>query len=626
MRACMKRMAILFMVLCVAMGAVPAEAAAAKISKSSLTLTAGKSATLKVKNEKKKVTWKSSNKTVASVSKKGKVTAKKAGTATITASAGGNTYTCKVTVKAKKVKVKKIKLNKSKYTVYTGSRITLKVSVSPSGASDKRVSWKSSNPKVVSVNADGVVTAKKAGTAVITASTKDGSKKKASCKITVKKGTKKTEEVQPFKPDSVSKPGDSSKPDTSSKPAAPSEPAAPSKPDTFPEPSAPETERKLTAIEASCSLKEISSAGEVQNQNLTVYGIYSDGSRGKLLSYKVNGSYDASKNCFRFTVTSGDCSTVFKVAKKADPNLTGIEASCKLDKVHAGYEFKTSDFEVKGVYDDGTRKAITFNVTISYADGYYLADITAGGFQKQVKIPVEKDNTPKITSICYNLNPSYVYTGENLAPGQLKVTVKYSNGESKEVTDYTCDFTPKDTAGSYSFTVFWNGNAKTIPITVKETEAPEPTLKSIDAKLNRSYIFSDETLSASDISLIGTYSDGTTRQLDGFAFQVVPAAGHGQKATVNIQYQGNSLSLQITSYVRTEPKSVEFQYTHNKVLVGESINKADVKVIVTDFDGNTHEVTDFEIFFTPVSEAGEYPFTVSYKGFSQEFKATVTEK
>lgn len=48
MRACMKRMAILFTVLCVAMGAVPAEAAVVKISKSSLTLAAGKSATLKV--------------------------------------------------------------------------------------------------------------------------------------------------------------------------------------------------------------------------------------------------------------------------------------------------------------------------------------------------------------------------------------------------------------------------------------------------------------------------------------------------------------------------------------------------------------------------------------------------
>ena len=142
---------------------------------------------------------------------------------------------------------------------------------------------------------------------------------------------------------------------------------------------------------------------------------------------------------------------------------------------------------------------------------------------------------------------------------------------------------------------------------------------------NRNYIFSDETLSASDISLTGTYSDGSVKQLDGFTFDVTPAAGHGQKATVNIHYQGNNMSLQITSYVRTEPKSAEFQYKRNNVKVGETINRSDVKVIVTDFDGNTHEVTDFEITFTPAQEAGEYPFTVSYKGFSESFTATVIE-
>ncbi|MCM1498296.1 MAG: Ig-like domain-containing protein [Clostridium sp.] len=76
-------------------------AAKERLSQTKVTITVGKSVTLKVKNTKKKVKWSTSNRKVAAVSKKGKVTGKKAGKATITAKVGGKKYTCKVTVKKK---------------------------------------------------------------------------------------------------------------------------------------------------------------------------------------------------------------------------------------------------------------------------------------------------------------------------------------------------------------------------------------------------------------------------------------------------------------------------------------------------------------------------------------------
>lgn len=75
------------------------QAASVKLSKSSLTLDVGKSATLKVNGTKSKVKWSSSNKSVATVTTKGKVTAKQAGSATITAKVGKKTLKCKVTAK-----------------------------------------------------------------------------------------------------------------------------------------------------------------------------------------------------------------------------------------------------------------------------------------------------------------------------------------------------------------------------------------------------------------------------------------------------------------------------------------------------------------------------------------------
>lgn len=81
------------------------------------------------------------------------------------------------------VAVKSIKLNKTKVTLAKGKKVTLKATVAPSNATDKSVTFVSSNTKVATVNAKGVVTAKKAGKATITA--KAGTKK-AECKIVVK--------------------------------------------------------------------------------------------------------------------------------------------------------------------------------------------------------------------------------------------------------------------------------------------------------------------------------------------------------------------------------------------------------------------------------------------------------
>ena len=92
----------LLLILIVMASPISVNAAQVKISKKSIALYVGQSKTLKLKNLKKKyiskVKWKSSNKKVATVSKKGKVVAKKQGKATITAKINNKKYKCKVFV------------------------------------------------------------------------------------------------------------------------------------------------------------------------------------------------------------------------------------------------------------------------------------------------------------------------------------------------------------------------------------------------------------------------------------------------------------------------------------------------------------------------------------------------
>ena len=86
---------------------------------------------------------------------------------------------------ASKVKVIKVGLNYSTIYLTKGKSKTLKAMVSPTNAANKSVKWTSSNKKVATVNAKGKVTGKKAGTATITVKAKDGSGKKATCKVVV---------------------------------------------------------------------------------------------------------------------------------------------------------------------------------------------------------------------------------------------------------------------------------------------------------------------------------------------------------------------------------------------------------------------------------------------------------
>ena len=137
---------------------------------------------------KKEVKWSTSNKNVAMVSPSGLVTAKSAGTATITCTAQDGSSvkaTCKITVKNPVVKVTKVTLNKTTATLAPKETLTLKATVTPTNATNKAVTWKSSNTKIATVSSSGKITAKAAGTVTITCRAKDGSGKKATCKITV---------------------------------------------------------------------------------------------------------------------------------------------------------------------------------------------------------------------------------------------------------------------------------------------------------------------------------------------------------------------------------------------------------------------------------------------------------
>lgn len=129
----------------------------------------------------KTVIWSSSDTSVATVDQSGKVVAIKEGITTITAKAEEITATCTVTIS--KIAVSSVELNRASLFLKEGESGTLTATVKPENATDKSVTWSSSDTVVATVDDDGKITAHKEGSVLITAK---AGEKTATCSICVR--------------------------------------------------------------------------------------------------------------------------------------------------------------------------------------------------------------------------------------------------------------------------------------------------------------------------------------------------------------------------------------------------------------------------------------------------------
>lgn len=168
-------------------------AAKPKLTKKTTSIIIGGTSKIKVKNVPKraKITYRSAKKNIATVSKQGKVKGIKSGTAKIIVSVKKNSKTTKLTYK---VTVKKPKLSKSKLSLKSGNTAKLSVKNKPKKS---KYTWKSSNPRIVTVNKTGKVTAKGKGIATIRVKVKTTKKiYSLSCKVTVKQTSDNPNDVR----------------------------------------------------------------------------------------------------------------------------------------------------------------------------------------------------------------------------------------------------------------------------------------------------------------------------------------------------------------------------------------------------------------------------------------------
>ncbi len=159
------------------------------LNKTSLSLRVGEKAALTAtvapsNASNKNVIWRSSDSSVATVDESGRISALKPGntTVTVTTEDGSKKTTCSVSVLP--VSVTGVSLNKTSLSLKVGEKATLTATVTPSNASNKKVSWGTSDASVATVDINGKITAVGEGSATVTVTSADGSKK-AICTVTV---------------------------------------------------------------------------------------------------------------------------------------------------------------------------------------------------------------------------------------------------------------------------------------------------------------------------------------------------------------------------------------------------------------------------------------------------------
>ena len=379
----------------------------------------------------KTITWSSSNTSVATVSN-GVVKAVGFGTATITAkSNNGKTASCTVTVNP--IAVSGVSLNKTSLSFTgTGSSQTLTATVSPSNATNKTLTWSSSNTSVATVS-NGVVKAVGFGTATITAKSNNG--KTASCSVT----------VNPIQPTGIK-----------------------ATPETSTLYGLNDTVRLSANVMPSNATNK---AVTWSSRNTSVATVSSDGTV-KAVGYGTT--------VITATTVNGLTSNCTINVKKEEVTSLTIATKPTKTNYYVGDTLNTAGLTLKAAYNNGTTQTITGGFTCTptalSTAGAQTVTVNYGGKTATFAVNVQ-DVTLSGIAIASNPSKTSYFVGDTLDTTGLKLTATYSNGTTQTITSgFTCTPTALSTAGAQTVTVNYGGKTATFTVNVELPVLPFVTL------------------------------------------------------------------------------------------------------------------------------------------------------
>ena len=345
--------------------------------------------------------------------------------------------------------------------------------------------------------------------------------------------------------------------------------------------------------------------------------------------------------------------------------LTCIEIASYSGKIiyTEGEDFDTSTLKIEAKYSDNSSKELKegeyeivdgknlkvgqSSVTIRYTEGEKTVETTHTIAVKAKEPEVEK-TLSKIEITTPPTKTAYT-EGEKFDKTGMKVTATYSDGTTKEVTDYT--YTPAgelkttDTA----ITVSYKEEEKTVEakytITVKaKPPVAQKTLESIKVTTapTKTAYTEGEKFDKTGMKVIATYSDGTTKEIKNYAYTPAGALKTTDK-TITVSYTENGVTKTATQEITVVAKgnsgdepggetekakldSIEIKEAPTKTAYteGEKFDKTGMKVIATYSDGTTKEIKNYA--YTPAGELTKKDTTITVSYTENGVTKTATQE
>lgn len=475
------------------------------------------------------INWTSSNNAIATVTSGGVVKGVKAGTVTITATtANGKKATANVQVGDSIVEATGVTLNKTNSTLVEGKSEKLVATVTPSNATDKTVTWSSSDSSIVKVDSEGTINALKAGTAIIIAKTVN--EKQATCTVTVTENTVVPTSIEVTPEKLTMGQGSSVKLKATVSPTGANQYVTFSSADTSiatvnEEGSVKAIKAGSTSITvASVSKPSIKKTVEVTVNERTIKDIEIE-SLPEKTKYKIGEELNLTGGKIKVTYT--------------DDTTESIDMSDD-DIIVSGYNSeKSGEQELTLTYTLHTQKRLTFKIEVEGAPAKNIDRISV------ISIP---------TKTQYKLGEKLDLTG-----GKIAVIYEDNTTEEIDLTDPLVGVTGYDpnNTGVQTITVNYKNKLTTFSVTVSKDgsgEIDDPDTKTLTRIVvskkptKTTYEYGEKiNLSGGKIKLI--YSDDSTEEIDMTDSNVSVSGYNALKSgaqTITLNYKGKSTTVAVT--------------------------------------------------------------------------------
>jgi hypothetical protein len=414
----------------------------------------------------------------------------------------------------------------------------------------------------------------------------------------------------------------------------------------------PQGDAAITLISiavTSLPTKTVYTVGESLNlSGLVVTGTYSDGTTkqetvnaSNVSGYNANTTgtqlltvtVDGKTTTFSVTVNAASAATLQSIAVTSLPAKTAYTV---------GESLNLNGLVVTGTYSDGntkTESVSTANVSgynAYYTMGTQLLTVTVNGKITTFSVTVTEASAATLQSIAVaSLPAKTTYTvGESLDLSGIVVIGTYSDGNTKAETVSTSNISGynANTTGTQLLTVTVDGKTATFSVTVNAVDAATLWSIEITSWPAKTYYTVGESLDLSGIVVIGTYSDGNTKQesvstanVSGYdaytaGTQTLTVMVNGHTATFNVIVNAASAATLWGIEITNLPYKT--YYT-----VGESLDLSGLVVIGTYSDGTTQyeNVSTANMSWYDAYSIGTQLLTVTVNGRTATFSVTVTE-